>query len=192
MADATERFADFLPFNFGETVIDKVVTDGDALGALNQSLIAYTSQVEQARANNRQALPIGAQYLKSASADLRADALPLLTNLGEANDARVTEGAIVYRGERIENHAPHRVTRLGVALVPERSKVFENLTVAENLEAVVPRRGADRRQLMKQYVENHDATGKLAERIWQSAYSEVGTISVFTDNGLSGRDGGGR
>ena len=30
--------------------------------------------------------------------------------------------------------------------------------------------GADRRQLMKQYVENHDATGKLAERIWQAAY----------------------
>lgn len=30
--------------------------------------------------------------------------------------------------------------------------------------------GADRRQLMKQYVENHDAAGKLAERIWQSAY----------------------
>jgi hypothetical protein len=30
--------------------------------------------------------------------------------------------------------------------------------------------GGDRRQLMKQYVENHDAPGKLAERIWQSAY----------------------
>jgi hypothetical protein len=30
--------------------------------------------------------------------------------------------------------------------------------------------GGDRRQLMKQYVENHDAAGKLAERIWQSAY----------------------
>jgi hypothetical protein len=30
--------------------------------------------------------------------------------------------------------------------------------------------GADRRQLMKQYVENHDAAGRLAERIWQSAY----------------------
>ena len=65
--------------------------DGNALSALNQSLIAYTSQVEQARANNRQALPIGAQYLKGASADLRADALPLLANLGEANNARVTE-----------------------------------------------------------------------------------------------------
>ena len=58
------------------------------------------------------------------------------------DDARVSEGAIVYRGERIENRAPHRVARLGIALVPERSKVFETLTVEENLLAVVPRRGA--------------------------------------------------
>lgn len=65
--------------------------DGNALAALNHSLIAYTSAVEQARANNRQALPVGAQYLKSASADLRAEALPLLANLGAANNARVTE-----------------------------------------------------------------------------------------------------
>ncbi len=65
--------------------------DGAALGALNQSLVAYTSRIEQARANNRQALPIGSQYLRGASADLRAEALPLLTNLGEANSARVTE-----------------------------------------------------------------------------------------------------
>ena len=65
--------------------------DGNALGALNRALVAYTSQVEQARANNRQALPIGAQYLREASADLRATALPLLKNLGEANNARVAE-----------------------------------------------------------------------------------------------------
>ena len=36
--------------------------------------------------------PIGAQYLRDASADLRADALPLLTNLVEANNARVDRG----------------------------------------------------------------------------------------------------
>jgi len=58
------------------------------------------------------------------------------------DDARVTEGRVVYRGEAIENRPPHRITALGIALVPERSKVFENLTVAENLDAVVPRRGA--------------------------------------------------
>ena len=58
------------------------------------------------------------------------------------DDARVTEGAILYRGERIENHPPYRVTALGIVLVPERSKVFENLTVEENLDAAVQRRGA--------------------------------------------------
>ena len=30
--------------------------------------------------------------------------------------------------------------------------------------------GADRRQLIKQYVENHDSAPKLAERIWQAVY----------------------
>ena len=30
--------------------------------------------------------------------------------------------------------------------------------------------GADRRQLIKQYVENHDTAPKLAERIWQAIY----------------------
>jgi branched-chain amino acid transport system ATP-binding protein len=58
------------------------------------------------------------------------------------DDAHVTEGVIVYRGERIENRAPHHIARLGIVLVPERSKVFETLSVEENLLAVVPRRGA--------------------------------------------------
>ena len=56
------------------------------------------------------------------------------------DDARVTEGSIRFQGERIENWPPHRVARLGVALVPERSKVFETLSVDENLDAAVARR----------------------------------------------------
>src|SRR5437773_257980 len=68
------------------------------------------------------------------------------------DDARVTEGAILYRGERIENRPPHRVTALGIVLVPERSKVFENLTVEENLDAAGPRRGANvNKDLVYQY-----------------------------------------
>jgi branched-chain amino acid transport system ATP-binding protein len=55
------------------------------------------------------------------------------------DDARVTEGVIVFRGERIENRLPHENTRRGIVLVPERDKVFPNLTVAENLVAPVPR-----------------------------------------------------
>ncbi len=65
--------------------------DGPALGALNEALVTYASTIEQARANNRQALPIGSQYLKDASAELRTDALPALKNLVDANNARVGE-----------------------------------------------------------------------------------------------------
>ena len=55
------------------------------------------------------------------------------------DDARVTEGTIVFKGERIENRPPNEITRRGIVLVPERDKVFPNLTVAENLAAPVPR-----------------------------------------------------
>jgi len=56
------------------------------------------------------------------------------------DDARVTEGVITLRGERIEHLPPHEITRRGIALVPERDKVFANLTVAENLLVPVARR----------------------------------------------------
>jgi branched-chain amino acid transport system ATP-binding protein len=55
------------------------------------------------------------------------------------DDARVTEGAIVFKGERIENRLPNENTRRGIVLVPERDKVFPNLTVAENLITPIPR-----------------------------------------------------
>jgi len=58
------------------------------------------------------------------------------------DDARVTEGAIIFKGERIENRPPHENTRRGIVLVPERDKVFPNLTVAENLAAPLARAGA--------------------------------------------------
>jgi branched-chain amino acid transport system ATP-binding protein len=64
------------------------------------------------------------------------------------DDARVTEGAISFKGTRIENALPHENTRRGIVLVPERDKVFPNLTVAENLVAPVPRgvSAAERRE----------------------------------------------
>ncbi len=108
--------------------------DGNALGALNQSLIAYTSQIEQARANNRQALPVGGQYLREASADLRADALPLLKNLGEANNARVAEEFDRAARAALWLVVPGLLTLLvlGLALVwlARRTRRYVNLPLA--------------------------------------------------------------
>jgi branched-chain amino acid transport system ATP-binding protein len=53
------------------------------------------------------------------------------------DDARVTEGSIRLEGVELRNQPPHRIARRGISLVPERSKVFENLSVEENLDVVV-------------------------------------------------------
>ena len=45
------------------------------------------------------------------------------------------EGAIRFRGERIDGLRPDRVARSGIALVPEGRQIFPNLTVRENLVA---------------------------------------------------------
>jgi hypothetical protein len=63
--------------------------DATVLADLAVAIQDYTGTVELARANNRQALPVGAQYLKNASAGLRAEALPALAALISANNKRV-------------------------------------------------------------------------------------------------------
>jgi hypothetical protein len=65
--------------------------DAEALSALNQQVVSYAATIEQARANNRQGLPVGAQYLRNASADLRSTALPILDNLVSSNAARAAD-----------------------------------------------------------------------------------------------------
>jgi len=64
------------------------------------------------------------------------------------DDARVTEGTITFDGQRIENRPPNENTRRGIVLVPERDKLFPNLTVAENLTAPAPAKvsAAERRR----------------------------------------------
>jgi branched-chain amino acid transport system ATP-binding protein len=83
------------------------------------------------------------------------------------DDARVSEGTISFKGERIENRLPHENTRRGIVLVPERDKVFPNLTVAENLAAPVPRgtSHAERRQREALVYEFFPQLGPLKSRI---------------------------
>ena len=62
--------------------------DEAALAVLNSQVLDYAATIEQARANTRQGLPVGAQYLRQASSQLRSDALPVLDELVGANAAR--------------------------------------------------------------------------------------------------------
>jgi branched-chain amino acid transport system ATP-binding protein len=65
------------------------------------------------------------------------------------DDARVTEGAIVFDGKNIANQPPYLITKRGIVLVPERDKVFPNLSVVENLAASVPATSAAERKRLE-------------------------------------------
>ncbi len=46
---------------------------------------------------------------------------------------RPSDGAITFRGRRIDGKPPHRIAALGVAWVPEDRRVFGSLSVEENV-----------------------------------------------------------
>ncbi|MBX9592569.1 MAG: ABC transporter ATP-binding protein [Hyphomonadaceae bacterium] len=82
------------------------------------------------------------------------------------DDARVTEGSIVFKGRRIENSEPHAIAQTGIVLVPERDKVFPNLTVAENLAVPVAPKlaGSERRRRETQVMQFFPKLGALRNR----------------------------
>ena len=55
------------------------------------------------------------------------------------------KGAILYKGRDIAGRDPHRVSRMGIALVPETRDIFSYLTVKENL--AIARRAGSRWQM---------------------------------------------
>jgi hypothetical protein len=64
-------------------------SDADRLGVVNKDLATYSGLIESARANNRQGFPLGTAYLRQASALLRDQILPALTDLSVTNQQRV-------------------------------------------------------------------------------------------------------
>ena len=55
-----------------------------------------------------------------------------------ADDAQIVGGRVLFQGATVTGRPPHELARRGLVLVPERDKVFETLTVQENLRALVP------------------------------------------------------
>ncbi len=46
---------------------------------------------------------------------------------------RPVEGAVVFRGERIDGLKPNQIVRRGIGVVPEGRRIFPKMTVEENL-----------------------------------------------------------
>lgn len=82
-------------------------------------------------------------------------------------------GSITFKGEEILNEYPHRITRMGIAHVPEGRKIFSELSVEENLEV-----GAyiqtDKGRISDLIERNYELFPRLAERRTQDGGSLSG------------------
>ncbi len=66
-------------------------------------------------------------------------------------DGEITDGAILYRGQSLSSLSPHRIVQRGIFQVMEGRRVFEDLTVEENLIC-----GAYTRKNKKQIIRDMD------------------------------------
>ncbi len=82
------------------------------------------------------------------------------------DDAEIKKGAITFDGQSILGLPPYDVARHGVVLVPERRKIFETLSVEENLRIASRFGGAEPSGDMEQLFEIFPV---LAERRQQTA-----------------------
>jgi branched-chain amino acid transport system ATP-binding protein len=68
-----------------------------------------------------------------------------------SDNAYITDGEVRFMGERLNGLSPYKITSKGIALVPERNKVFETLTTEENLVISVSRSGTQKEMERKIY-----------------------------------------
>jgi len=65
----------------------------------------------------------------------KSTTLKAVSGLLDAEDGEVTHGSIEFMGERIDRRYPEDIVRMGIFQVIEGRRVFEDLTVHENLRA---------------------------------------------------------
>lgn len=81
--------------------------------------------------------------------------LRAISGFTPAENARIDAGSIRYRGEELRNLPPPATLRRGIVLVPERDKVFPNLTVEENLAVVATKASRAEHQELHDKVYHH-------------------------------------
>jgi branched-chain amino acid transport system ATP-binding protein len=85
---------------------------------------------------------------------------------------RPTQGTITFEDTHLEQTPPHEIVAMGVCQVPEGRRVFQSMTVRENLEM-----GAYLPSNLKTFKENLARVYKLFPRLAEREEQEAGTLS---------------
>ena len=84
----------------------------------------------------------------------------------------VRAGEILFEGQRLNGVPTHRITAMGISMVPEGRAIFANLTVAENLEL-----GAYLQKDKARNAHNLDRVYNLFPRLQERTRQLGGTLS---------------
>jgi branched-chain amino acid transport system ATP-binding protein len=103
--------------------------------ALNNIEVVYDSIILVLRGVSLVAKNAGITTLLGANGAGKTTTLKAISGLLRAERGEVTKGSIDFNGARLDRLAPYEAVRHGIAQVLEGRRVFENLTVEENLIA---------------------------------------------------------
>ena len=76
----------------------------------------------------------GIVALLGANGAGKSTTLKAISGLLKHEDGQVTDGSIEFMGQRIDRMPPEKIARMGIVQVIEGRRVFEHLTVEENLK----------------------------------------------------------
>lgn len=83
----------------------------------------------------------GITALLGANGAGKTTTLKAISGLLKHDDGQVTDGGIEFMGQRIDRHSAEQIAKMGVIQVIEGRRVFEHLTVEQNLKVGAHMRG---------------------------------------------------
>jgi branched-chain amino acid transport system ATP-binding protein len=127
---------------------DRVVTDPrKALLDVSQLEVTYNNVAIAIQGVSMLVAPGAIVVLLGRNGAGKTTTLRAVSGFLPIDAAKITDGEIRFEGKRIDGEQPHQIAHLGLAVVPEREKVFRTLTVEENFRMVPMRRPNERSDL---------------------------------------------
>ena len=107
-------------------------TDGQPMLRLTE-IHSYYGNIHALQGISLDVFPGEIVTLLGANGAGKTTTLKAISGLLHAERGQVTNGSIEFNGERLDRLAPHDIVSRGITQVFEGRRVFENLTVEENL-----------------------------------------------------------
>ena len=146
----------------------------DALLRVNNIEVVYNEVILVLKGISLQVPELGVIALLGANGAGKSTTLKAITGILEVQNGKLKEGTIEFVGKPIHKLDADQIVKLGITMVPEGRKVFDDLTVIDNLMIGAHTR-SDRSSLKKDLEIIYDYFPILAKRKDQ--------LSVFLSGG---------